>query len=182
MVSAARGFVFASLTAALSLACVGTDLTVVETCDSHGQAGETDDDSDDGDSDSDDADAGDTEGGETDGETDGGETDGGETDGEPAGCAAHSSVEGCMAQPGCTPTFGHALVDEGPSWCSDETLLYLGCVSTLDMCPHFDPECDPCPGGDKVLCDEDGDVWLANGCVPEGFEHCPAPGPISGDC
>jgi hypothetical protein len=123
-------------------------------------------------------DLGDSDEGTGDGAGTGGET------GDARRCAGNETAEGCLAELGCVPVFGQPLYEDGVGgWCTDATELYIGCVDTLYLCPNPDKvDCgDPCPFGEKILCDEAG-YWQTSGCVPDDLAQCEAPGELSGAC
>ena len=111
------------------------------------------------------------EGGDGDGDGEA-ETDDTAETGELMGCAAIDDADACLAEPGCGPTMGTLLMEDGEGGvCIAAEDDFVGCASTSELCP-------PLP---KTLCGE-GTMWQTNGCVPGNVTPCEAPAEISGPC
>lgn len=109
---------------------------------------------------------------------------GNKTESESLGCAGSPTASDCASALGCTPLFGSALrEDASGGWCTSTTEQYIGCVSTLELCPNPDKvDCEElCPATEKILCGEDR-YWQTFDCVPDDLTLCAAPGEITGEC
>jgi hypothetical protein len=126
----------------------------------------------DGDGDPGDGDGDDKDPSTGDGDGDDGNADFGSESGELMGCAVNEIAADCTAEPGCSPVYGKPLVDDGDGgFCTVVTEEFIGCVSSLDLCPSLG----------KTLCEGDS-YWRTSACVPDNLGVCDAPGEITGDC
>lgn len=97
------------------------------------------------------------------------------------GCALNETVGDCMAELGCAPVFGQPLLEDlDGAWCTETAEQFIGCASTLDLCPGKTGCEELCPSIDQTLCDGDS-YWRAPGCVPDNLAPCEVPGEIT-DC
>ncbi|PRP92858.1 hypothetical protein ENSA5_46900 [Enhygromyxa salina] len=147
----------------LAPGCDGEDVGDADAdADAESGDGDTEDDAGDGDGDGEDDDTGGAKTGDGDGDG----------DGELMGCALLSTEADCLAESGCGPVYGNALVDDGDEgWCTLPDEVFIGCASSSNLCPTLG----------KTLCGETS-VWYTTGCVPDNLTPCETPGGISGAC